>query len=450
MERKQGHLWVRGGRVVTPAGPELGDVWIEDGRVRAVGRFGDPPLGTPELDAEDLLVLPGMIDPQVHFREPGLEHKEDLGSGSLAAVAGGVTSFMEMPNTKPPTTTAEALADKLRRAKGRSWADHGFFVGATAENADQLGELECLPGCAGVKVFMGSSTGNLLVRDDANLERVLRSGTRRVTVHSEDDFRLSERYAQVAEGAPVSSHPDVRDVECALSATRRLLDLVERTGRPVHVLHISTAEEVELFAERDLGELVTFEITPNHLFLAAPECYEGPHGTWAQMNPPVRDRRHQERLRRALADGEAACVGSDHAPHTAEEKAKPFPYAPSGIPGVQTTLPLLLTAVRDGWLDWAGLLRASNEGPRRVYGIQGKGLVEPGVDGDLVLVDPQIRQPLPERWLRSRARTNPFVGRELAGWPVATVLAGQVIYRHGEPSGEAQGHPRGDMLRFRA
>ncbi|MBI1379758.1 MAG: dihydroorotase [Planctomycetaceae bacterium] len=441
-------LLVQGGQVVGESGPKRADVWIEGGRIRAVGTDLGAPASVPVLDAANLLVLPGSIDPQVHFREPGLEHKEDLASGSLAAVAGGVTSFCEMPNTKPATTTADLLADKFRRAAGRCFADHAFFVGATAENADQLGELEQLPGCAGVKVFMGSSTGDLLVRDDSNLERVLRSGTRRVTVHAEDDFRLSERYAALSAGTQVTQHHHVRDVEAALRATRRLLDLAERTGRPVHVLHVSTAEEVELFAERDLGELVTFELTPNHLFLAAPDCYNGPHGTWAQMNPPVREKRHQQRLRRALADGEAACVGSDHAPHTAEEKSKPYPTSPSGIPGVQTTLPLLLTAVRDGWLDWKGLLRAVNVGPRRVYGIRNKGLVEPGVDGDLALVDPRIDGTLEETWLRSRARTNPFVGTELAGWPVATVVGGRVVYRHGNPSGTTQGEPAGRPLTF--
>jgi dihydroorotase len=448
-----GDLLVRGGEVVVGeraarGGTVRADVWVRAGRIEAVGAAITAPAGTPVLDASGRLVLPGSIDPQVHFREPGLEHKEDLASGSLAAVAGGVTSFCEMPNTKPATTTRELLEDKLARARGRAWADHAFFVGATAENADRLGELEGLPGCAGVKVFMGSSTGDLLVRDDANLERVLRSGTRRVTVHSEDDFRLSERYAALRAGTPVTEHHQVRDVEAAVRATRRLLDLAERTRRPVHVLHVSTAEEVDLIADRDLGDLVTFEITPNHLFLEAPACYEGEHGSWAQMNPPVRERRHRDRLREALASGEAACVGSDHAPHTAEEKAKPYPTSPSGIPGVQTTMALLLTAIAEGWLDWDGYLRATNTGPRRVYGIQGKGLVEPGVDGDLVIVDRGNRGPLAASWLRSRVPTNPFVGRALAGWPVATVLRGRVVYRHGEPTGATVGEPSGRPLRF--
>jgi dihydroorotase len=362
------------------------------------------------------------------------------GSGSLAAIAGGVTAFCEMPNTKPATTSPERLADKLARAAGRAHADHAFFLGASAENAEQLGEWERMAGCAGVKVFMGSSTGDLLVRDDATLERVLRSGRRRVAVHSEDDFRLKERYAALDPDTPVSRHPEVRDVECAVRSTRRLLDLVERTGRKVHLLHVSTAEEIGLLRERDLGDLVTCEVTPNHLFLAAPECYER-FGALVQMNPPVRDARHRDVLREALADGTIACIGSDHAPHAREEKARPYPQSPSGIPGVQTILPLLLTAVRDGWLRLEDVVRICCAGPARVYDLERKGALEPGCDGDLVLVDPEVREPLRLEWLRSRAGYSPYVGLETAGWPVATVLRGRVAYRDHAPVGEPRGLP---------
>jgi dihydroorotase len=451
-----GDLLIHGGEVVSTYGVARADVWIERGIVRAVGRrvVDLVPVGTPALDAAGKLVFPGLIDPQVHFREPGFEHKEDLASGGLCAIAGGMTGFLEMPNTNPLTTDPERLADKLRRAAGRSPADFGFFIGGTAENADQLGAWETLPGCAGVKVFMGSSTGDLLIPDDATLERVLRSGKRRVTVHSEDDARLKERYAALAPGAHVREHPHVRDVETAVRATRRLLDLVEKTGRAVHLLHVSTADELELVRERDLGDLVTVEVTPNHLFLAAPDCYDE-HGTGAQMNPPVRDRRHRDALRRAVADGTATCIGSDHAPHSAAEKAKPFPSAPSGIAGTQTILPLLLTAVRDGWLDLTDIVRLCLTGPCRVYGIQRRGPLVPGFEGDAVLVDPTVRGPLPLAALHSRAGHSPFVGVDLAGWPVATVLRGEVVYRSGaqraEPCvGAALGAPRGRALAFGA
>jgi dihydroorotase len=440
-----GELFVAGGEVVSTSGRTRADVWIRDGRVAEVGVDLAPPPGVTRLDARGCLVLPGLVDPQVHFREPGLMHKEDLASGSLAAIAGGVTTFFEMPNTKPATTTPELLADKLQRAVGRAHADHAFFVGATAQNADRLGEIEQMPGCAGVKVFMGSSTGDLLVPDDATLERVLRSGRRRVAVHAEDEPRLRERYAALSSGAPVTQHPDVRDVTCAVRATTRLLDLAERTGRKVHVLHVSTAEECDLLRQRRLGDLVTAEVTPNHLFLEAPDCYLR-FGTRAQMNPPVRDRRHRDTLRQALVDGVLTCIGSDHAPHTLAEKAKPYPDSPSGIPGVQTILGLLLTAVRDGWLTLPDVVRVACAGAAQTYGLVGKGTLTPGADGDLVVVDPNVRRPLPLGWLHSRAGYSPYEGIELAGWPTTTVLRGRVAYSLAAGPAAADGR----VARFRA
>ncbi len=437
------HLLVRGGRIVRSGGDALADVWIEHGRIRAIARDLPVPPDCPVLAADGCLVFPGLVDPQVHFREPGLEHKEDLASGALAAIAGGVTGFCEMPNTKPATTTTALLHDKLQRAAGRVRSDFAFFLGASAQNADQLGDWEQTPGCAGVKVFMGSSTGDLLVRDDPTIERVLRSGRRRVAVHSEDDYRLQERYAELPKGAPVTEHPHVRDVECALRSTRRLLDLAEKTGRKVHVLHLSTAEEVALLRERALGDLVTAEVTPNHLFLDAPGCYQR-HGTLAQMNPPVRDLRHRDALREGLATGIITCIGSDHAPHTLAEKHQPFPDAPSGIPGVQTILPLLLTAVRDGWLTRRDVARVACHAACQVYGIDGKGDLAPGMDGDLVIVDPSQRGPLRLEWLHSRAGWSPYVGWDLAGWPAIVTLRGAIVYRDHAPVGAPIGRP----LRF--
>ena len=439
-----GSLLVRGGRVVRPAGDTIADVWIDGGRVRAVGPSLPAPAGCAQLDAAGMLVFPGLVDPQVHFREPGLEHKEDLATGALAALGGGVTAFCEMPNTKPATTTPELFQDKLQRARGRCRSDFAFFLGASPQNADRLGEWEQADGCAGVKVFMGSSTGDLLVRDDATIERVLRSGHRRVAVHSEDDYRLQERYAALPKGTPVTQHPHVRDVECALRSTRRLLDLAEKTGRKVHVLHLSTAEEVALLRERALGDLATAEVTPNHLFLDAPGCYER-HGTLAQMNPPVRDLRHRDALRQALVDGVIHCIGSDHAPHTLAEKHRPFPEAPSGIPGVQTILPLLLTAVRDGWLRLCDVARVACHAATQVLGIEGKGDLAPGYDGDVVVVDPREQGPLRLEWLHSRAGWSPYVGWDLAGWPQVVVLRGEIVYRDRAPVGA----PQGRALRFR-
>ena len=328
-------LVVHGGVCVTPHGPLRADLGVRNGRIAALGRLR---AGTADatIDATGLHVLPGVIDTQVHFREPGDEHKEDLETGTRGAVLGGVTAVFEMPNTRPPTTSAAALVDKLARADGRAWCDHAFYVGATEENAPTLGELERLPGCAGVKVFMGSSTGGLLVPDDETLDTVLAAGTRRVAVHAEDDERLRERRPIAEAAGDPRAHPEWRDVETALRATRRLLRLAAERGRPVHVLHVTTAEEIALLAAHKA--IASVEVTPQHLSLQAPECYDR-LGTRAQMNPPIRDGRHRAALWRGVADGTVDVVGSDHAPHTREEKARPYPSSPAGMPGVQRCCP---------------------------------------------------------------------------------------------------------------
>lgn len=434
--------FVHGGKLVHEDGVRDGELWIQDGRIAAVGSGLEAehaiPEGATRVDATGMLVFPGLIDSQVHFREPGLEYKEDIASGSLACVSGGITAFCEMPNTKPPTTSPAALEKKLELARGRAWADFAFFLGASAENAEQLGEWENTPGCAGVKIFMGSSTGSLLVPDDETLERILRSGERRVAVHSEDENLLQRNYEAAPEGAHYRIHPDVRSIETAVRSTTRLLNIAEKVGRKIHLLHVSTAEELEILRERDLKGLVTAEATPNHLFLCAPGCYEQ-WGAKAQMNPPVRDQRHQDALRQAIVDGTIQVIGSDHAPHTAEEKARPWPLSPSGIPGTQTILPLLLTAVRDGWLGLHDIVRLLGSAPSEIYGIEGKGELKVGKDGDFVLVDPSVQDALPLAWLRSKVDWSPYEGRELAGWPIRTFLRGVEVYgkhaTHGAPSG---------------
>ncbi|MEM1103415.1 MAG: dihydroorotase, partial [Pseudomonadota bacterium] len=328
---------LRGGVVVNQDGTGVRDVAVRDGKIAAIGDLGGA-AGAEEMDCGGLHVLPGVIDSQVHFREPGAEAKEDLASGSLAAVAGGVTTVFEMPNTKPSTTTAAALQDKLDRASGRMYCDHAFYAGASKDNAAALAELERMPGCCGVKIFMGASTGDLLVADDEGLAAALASGRRRVAIHAEDEPRMEARRPMAVEGDP-SSHPIVRDAEAALIATQRLLKVARACGRLVHVLHISTAEEMELLAAHK--DIATVEATPQHLTLTAPDAYER-LGAFAQMNPPIRDASHREGLWRGLANGTVDVIGSDHAPHLREEKERPYPTSPSGMPGVQTLVPLML------------------------------------------------------------------------------------------------------------
>ncbi len=431
-------LLLLGGRVFTPEGLVEADLGVRDGRIAAIGRLAGADAAET-IPCAGLTLLPGVIDTQVHFREPGNEHKEDLGTGTAAAALGGVTAICEMPNTKPPTTTAELLADKLARAKGRAWVDHAFFVGATPENIDELARLERLPGCVGIKMFMGSSTGTLLVADDATAARVLAAGVRRVAVHAEDEARLVARRA-LATGSAVN-HPVWRDAETARLATERLLRLARAAKRRVHVLHTTTAEEMVLLAAA--RDIATVEVTPQHLTLVAPDCYER-LGSFAQMNPPIRDAAHRAALWRAIDEGVVDVIGSDHAPHTREEKAKPYPDTPSGMPGVQTLLPIMLDHVAAGRLSLARLVDLTSADPARIYGMIGKGSIAEGCDADISVVDLNAKRRITNQWIASRCGWTPFDGMQVTGWPIATIIRGQVVMREGALLGEPIGAP----LRF--
>ena len=430
-------LIIHGGTLFTPGGEISTDVGVKGGKITAIGKL-DPGQAATAYDAKNLTVLPGLIDEQVHFREPGPTHKEDLESGTRGAVLGGIVAVFEMPNTDPPTTNAPAIADKINRATGRCWSDFAFYVGASPENADELGALERLPGCCGIKMFMGSSTGTLLVADDENVARVLRSGNRRVTVHSEDDFRLQERAALVAAGADVAMHPEWRDVETAVRSTQRLLALARRNHRRVHVLHVTTAEEMALLAQHK--DIATVEVLPQHLTLAAPECYQK-LGTLAQMNPPIREARHRDALWAALNGGVVDCIGSDHAPHTLEEKAKPYPRSPSGLPGVQTTVPVMLNHVAEGRLSLARLVDLMNAGPARIFGIAGKGRMALGYDGDFTVVDLKAKRTITNDWIASRTGWTAFDGMQVTGWSKATIIRGNIVMRDDQLLGQALGAP---------
>jgi dihydroorotase len=429
-------LILRGGTAATPNGIAPADVAVKDGRIAAIGTVsGD---AAEVVDATGLHVLPGVIDSQVHFREPGLEHKEDLATGTAAAAMGGVTAIFEMPNTTPNTLDGADLADKLARAKGRAWCDHAFFIGAAEENADKLGELELLPGCSGVKVFMGSSTGSLLVSDDDTLREVLRHGRRRVAIHSEDETRLRERLALVKDGADPSMHPVWRDAETAIRATNRLMRLARETGRRVHVLHVTTAEEIDILAANK--DLATVEITPNHLTMVAPDCYQR-LGTLAQMNPPVRDARHRDGLWRGIAQGIADCIGSDHAPHTLEEKAKPYPKSPSGMTGVQTLVPIMLDHVNAGRLSLERFVDLTSAGPARIYNVAAKGRLAVGYDADITVIDLKAKRTITNKWIASRCGWTPFDGMTVTGWPKMTIVRGLTVMREDELIGTPQGAP---------
>lgn len=430
-------LKLTNGRVHLPQGPAVVDVGVRDGRIVAIGNVGD---AGETIDCTGLDVLPGVIDSQVHFREPGLEHKEDLESGSRSAVLGGVTAVFEMPNTRPNTDSADAIADKLRRAEGRMWCDHAFYVGATSANADRLGDLERIPGTAGVKIFMGASTGDLLVAEDMELARVLANGSRRVAIHCEDEQRMQARLGERVPGDP-SSHPVWRDDESAINATRRILRLARAARRRIHVLHVTTPAELELIgANKDIA---TCEVTPQHLTLAAEDAYPR-LGTLAQMNPPIRSAAHRDGLWHWLGQGVPDVIGSDHAPHSREEKTKPYPESPSGMPGVQTLLALMLNHVAEGRLSIQRLIDMTSAGPQRIFGLVGKGRIAVGYDADFTVVDLKARWTIHEDWLASRCGWSPFTGMELTGRPMGTIIRGNRVVWENQLAAQAQGKP----LRF--
>jgi dihydroorotase len=428
-------LILTGGTVVNHDGQGERDIGVRDGRVAALGDLAQASSGN-QIDCRGLHILPGVIDSQVHFREPGLEHKEDLETGSRAAVLGGVTAVFEMPNTNPLTTTEAALADKVSRATGRMHCDFAFWVGGTRENARDVGELERLPGAAGIKVFMGSSTGDLLVEDDEGVASILRNTRRRAAFHSEDEFRLRERLGERVEGDP-SSHPVWRDEIAALRSTERLVRIARETRARIHVLHISTAEEIAfLEAHKDVA---TCEATPHHLTMSADDYAR--LGTLLQMNPPVRDKRHRDGIWHGISRGIVDVLGSDHAPHTLEEKAKPYPASPSGMTGVQTLVPVMLDHVNAGRLTLQRFVDLTSHGPNRIFGIARKGRIAAGYDADFTVVDMKRSETITNAQAGSKAGWTPYDGKQVTGWPVGTVVRGKRIMWDGEIATKGQGRP---------
>jgi dihydroorotase len=428
-------LILKNGTVVNHDGQGVRDVGIRGGRIAAMGSFSEEEAGET-IDCTGLHVLPGVIDSQVHFREPGLEHKEDLETGSLAAVLGGVTAVFEMPNTTPLTTSEAALADKVYRARHRMHCDFAFWVGGTRENAEIAGELERLPGAAGIKVFMGSSTGDLLVEDDEGVASVLRNTRRRAAFHSEDEFRLRERTHLRVENDP-SSHPVWRDEVAAVMCTERLVRIARETRARIHVLHISTAEEIGFLAENK--DVATAEATPHHLTLSADDYAR--LGTLIQMNPPVRAPHHRHGIWRGVSNGVIDVLGSDHAPHTLEEKAKAYPASPSGMTGVQTLVPIMLDHVNAGKLSLERFVDLSSHGPNRLFGIACKGRIAAGYDADFTVVDMKRTETIRNGQAGSKAGWTPYDGKQVTGWPVGTIIRGKRVMWEAEIATPGQGEP---------
>ena len=436
------YLIIRHARILLPTGEFfVGDVQTRGREIVQVARE-IPPSATntaaQEIDADGLTLLPGVIDPQVHFREPGLEHKEDLFTASCACAKGGVTSFLEMPNTRPLTITQEALDDKLRRAQEKCLVNYGFFIGATPDNLPDL--LDAQPTC-GIKIFMGSMHGQLLVDQEAVLEPIFAKGTRLIAVHAEDQSRINQRRQEFAGVTDPAIHSTIQDNQAALNATQLALKLSKKYQRRLHILHLSTAEEANLLRQ-DKPNWVTAEVTPQHLLLNT-TAYEK-IGTLAQMNPPLRSPHDNEVLWQALLDGVIDFIATDHAPHTLEEKAQGYPNTPSGMPGVETSLPLMLTQAMQGRCSVPQVSNWMSTAVAKAYGIPKKGAIAPGYDADLVLVDLNNYHPVLREEVLTKCGWSPFEGWNLTGWPVMTIVGGQVVYE----KGQLHTNVRGDALTF--
>ncbi len=429
-------LILRGGTVVNQNGVGLADIGVIGGKIAAIGDLAQADAGQV-VNATGLHILPGVIDSQVHFREPGSEWKEDLETGANAAALGGVTAVFEMPNTNPTTTTLAALEDKIIRGRNRMQSDFAFWFGAAAENVDLLAEAERQEGCAGIKMFMGSSTGDLLVDESEHVARVLANGRRRVAVHSEEESRLNERKGLRRAGDP-SSHPVWRDPTAALLCTERLIRMARENNRRVHVLHISTADELPILAANK--DLITAEATPHHLTFDGDVEYAR-LGTCIQMNPPVRGAAHRDAIFEALRQGVIDVLGSDHAPHLREEKDKPYPESPSGMPGVQTLVPVMLNHVAEGRLTLERFVDLTAHGPQRLFGIAGKGRIAKGYDADFTIVDLKAKREITHDWIASKCGWTPYAGMTVTGWPVGTMIRGRRVMWEDELTGPAGGQP---------
>ena len=411
------------------------DIVISGGKIRSIGKAE---LNNHKVyDAKDKIVLPGVIDTQVHFREPGSTDAEDLESGSRAAVLGGVTSLFEMPNTNPPTANLVEFEKKLQAAKNRMHSNYAFYFGATPTNTNQLSQLKNVEGCCGVKLFAGSSTGNLLVDKEADIEKVISSSDRIVSIHSEDEDIIKLRKKFIKKG-DVHSHPEWRNVECAMSSTRRVVKIAERYNKKIHVLHVTTKEEVDFLAMHKKN--VTFETTPQHLTLYAPDCYNK-LGTYAQMNPPLRDKEHYDRLWTAVKNNIVDVLGSDHAPHLKINKDKEYPSSPSGMPGVQTIFPVMIDHVNSGKLTLNQLINLMCENPCKIFGIQNKGFIKVGYDADLTIVDMNKEVTIKNEMIASKCGWTPFNNYKVKGFPIGTIINGILVMSEGKILVESKGKP---------
>ncbi len=414
---------IRGAEVVFPDRIATANILIEDGSI--IDTAADNGVFADEvIDGAGLHLIPGVIDDQVHFRDPGLTHKEDLTTGSRACAKGGITTFLEMPNTKPATITLEALDDKLALAAEKCLVNYGFYIGATPDNIEVLQAAKRTPG---IKIFIGSSTGNLLVDQQEALERIFAKTSLPICAHCEDEATVRANSERLGGGTSFIDHSSIRDHKAALIATMRAVELAERHNHRFHVLHVSTAEEVEFL--RTTSDLITAEACPHHLLFNV-EDYER-LGSLVQMNPSIKYRKDNEALWEGLLDGTIEVIATDHAPHTLEEKKQPYPLSPSGLPAVENSLALLLNSVNQGRCTLRQVVSWMCEAPANVWDIVNKGRIEVGYDADLVLIDMNRETEVRNEDQIAKCGWTPWHGTTLKGWPVRTLVGGRTVFNGG-------------------
>ena len=425
-------LILKNGTVFTPEATEITDIAVKDGKIVDFGSFDN---AEEIIDCTNLFVFPGLIDTQCHFREPGGEHKETLETGTLSAALGGVTGIFEMPNTNPLTITPEAMEFKLKKAHETSYVDFAFYFGGTAEYAEHLSEWENIDGVCGIKIFMGASNGDLLSATDEEIDAIVANGKRVIAVHAEDESIMNENKVTIlGDSNDVAMHYKWRSEESCLNATKRIVSIAKKYSRKVHILHITTAQEMAfLKANKDIASA---EVLANHLTLHAPDCYDM-FGTLAQQNPPIREKHHQDALWAAVADGTVDIVASDHAPHTLDEKSGTYPNTPSGTPGVQTLIPIMLNHVHEGRLSYERLVDLMAYGPYRIHKIKNKCLLRKGFNADFTVVDPKAEHIISNAEQASKSGWTPYDGKKVVGFPTMTIIGGKTIMRDGEIIGRS-------------
>ena len=425
-------LILKNGTVFTPEATEITDIAVKDGKIVDFGSFDK---AEEIIDCTNLFVFPGLIDTQCHFREPGGEHKETLETGTLSAALGGVTGIFEMPNTDPLTITPEAMEFKLKKAHETSYVDFAFYFGGTAEYAEHLSEWENIDGVCGIKIFMGASNGDLLSATDEEIDAIVANGKRVIAVHAEDESIMNENKVTIlGDSNDVAMHYKWRSEESCLNATKRIVSIAKKYSRKVHILHITTAQEMAfLKANKDIASA---EVLANHLTLHAPDCYDM-FGTLAQQNPPIREKHHQDALWAAVADGTVDIVASDHAPHTLDEKSGTYPNTPSGTPGVQTLIPIMLNHVHEGRLSYERLVDLMAYGPYRIHKIKNKCLIRKGFNADFTVVDPKTEHIISNAEQASKSGWTPYDGKRVVGFPKMTIIGGKTIMRDGEITGRS-------------